>query len=326
VLPGSSSVPPAVALARPAARLPTARDAALWFEPKWDGYRLTIVRDERTTLWSRQGKDLTVSFPEIAAAAEAEIPSGCVLDGELVIWSEGRLSFDSLQRRVGSRALRAKQLGNELPASYVAFDLLAVAGRDIRHHALSVRRALLEELASTWTPPLSLSPGTLDRTEALEWAESMGNAGIEGLVAKALDAPYAAGQREWIKVKRRDTIDVVAGAVIGRRSHPEAVVVGVYVDGQLRIAGRSTALPSSTSRALGELLEAPKDAHPWPATVAPGAVDRFNAGRDPVTLTLVEPIVVEISADAARSGYSFRHAVRFLRARPELDARTVISP
>lgn len=324
-LPAALRVAPELALARPAFRLPTpGGDASVWMEPKWDGYRVAIVRDEDgARLWSRQGKELTVAFPEISAAAVDQIPPGCVVDGELVMWSSGRLVFDELQRRMASRGRRAEQLMRELPASFVAFDVLAVADRDIRHHALSVRRMLLDELAVSWRPPLSLSPGTTDTELAFEWFDSMADAGIEGVVVKPLDGAYSPGQRAWVKVKRRETVDVVVGAVIGPLQRPEAVVVGIHVDGTLRIAGRSTPLTARAAQLLGELLQAPVGEHPWPAVVKRGAVDRFNAGREPVALTLVQPIVAEVSADAARSGYSFRHAVRFLRPRPDLDPREV---
>ncbi|MEV1132426.1 hypothetical protein [Agromyces sp. NPDC049794] len=128
-----------------------------------------------------------------------------------------------------------------------------------------------------------------------------------------------------MKIKRRDTIDVVLGAVIGPLARPEAIVVGLPDAGELRIVGRSTPLSSHKARQLGAQLQPPISVHPCPEVVSPGAVDRFNAGRDPVRLTLVEPVVAEISADVARSGRAFRHAVKFVRLRPELDVEDVES-
>jgi ATP-dependent DNA ligase len=265
---------------------------------------------------------LTAAFPEVVDAI-TDVPDGCVLDGELVMWLEGRLDFDALQRRASAGRRRGAQLARTLPASYVAFDLLAVVGRDIRHHPLDVRRQLLEELAPDWDATLQLSPVTRDHTTAEEWSESMAAAGIEGIVAKGGNQPYTPDRREWVKVKRRQTLDVVVGAVIGSRTRPEAVVVG-RPDGQrLRIVGRSTALKAYESRTLGELLRPPRGKHPWPEVVAPGAVDRFNAGREPIHLTLVEPVVAEISADMALTNGAFRHSVRFLRLRPDLDPNGV---
>jgi len=151
-------------------------------------------------------------------------------------------------------------------------------------------------------------------------------AGIEGLVVKGAAQPYEPGLRSWAKVKRRDTIDVVLGAVIGARDRPEAIVVGLPDGDQLRIVGRSTPLKPHVARQLGAVLASPRSLHPWPEVISPGAVDRFNAGRDPVKLTLVEPLVVEVSADVALTGRSFRHAVRFIRIRPELDVADVDWP
>lgn len=129
-----------------------------------------------------------------------------------------------------------------------------------------------------------------------------------------------------LKVKHRSTQDVVAGAVIGPRSRPEAIVVGLPIEGELHIVGRTTPLRPHVARDLAPFLQLPAGEHPWPEVVSPGAVDRFNAGRDPVQLTLVEPFVVEVSADVALSGRSFRHAVRFVRARPELDVDDIGPP
>lgn len=165
-----------------------------------------------------------------------------------------------------------------------------------------------------------------------QYRRSPGVVGVDGgrrhrgIIAKGAEQPYVEDQRQWIKVKHRQTIDVIAGAVIGPLHRPEAVVVGLPFDGGLHIVGRSAPLRGDVSRALGAQLCPPSGPHPWPEVVSPGAVDRFNAGRDPVQLTLVEPIVVEISADVALSGRAFRHGVRYLRARPELDVSDVSAP
>lgn len=129
-----------------------------------------------------------------------------------------------------------------------------------------------------------------------------------------------------LKVKHRSTFDVILGAVIGPRGRPEAIVVGLPSNGELRIVGRSTPLRPHIARSLAAYLQPPVGGHPWPEVVPPGAVDRFNAGREPIQLTLVEPLVVEVSADVALAGRSFRHAVRFVRARPELNVDDVEWP
>lgn len=324
-LPAELRPPLQVVLARPAATLPAPRDLGGegLYEPKWDGVRLVLMVDGDVSLWSRQGTNLTRAFPELVAAAAAQLPDGVIVDGEAVIWSEGRLDFDALLRRINVGRSRAEILARQQPASFAAFDLLAVDGRDIRGLQLRDRRALLGELAGSWEPPLNLSPVTRDRAEAAEWFQTLTAAGIEGVIAKGAADPYVGGQRTWVKVKHRETRDVVCAAVTGSRDRPSELVVGLPADGELRIVGRTTPLRPRDARMLGELLEPPEAGHPWPEVVKPGALDRFNRDRGPVTLTLVAPIVVEISADVAMLGGSFRHAVRFVRARPDVPVAEV---
>ncbi|WP_454700045.1 ATP-dependent DNA ligase [Arthrobacter humicola] len=329
-LPAGLAPPVQVALARAVTKMPRrAGDlpGALLYEPKWDGYRAVGIRDDNgATLWSRQGKDLTRYFPELVAAIAAAVPSGCVIDGEAVIWSQGRLDFSALQQRLGAGPKTLPGLVRETPASYAAFDVLAVAGHDARELPLSQRRALLEELASGWKPPLSLSPTTTDPDEAARWFEEMPRTGIEGLIIKRNDQPYAGGVRNWWKLKHRETVEVVCGAVIGPISQPSEVVAGLVLDGELRIVGRSTPLKTAASRDLARWLQPPCGTHPWPATVKGTTLDRFNRGKEPVALTRVEPVVVEVSADTAWSGRSFRHPLRLVRVRPELSPADIGLP
>ncbi|MCB1298394.1 MAG: ATP-dependent DNA ligase [Microthrixaceae bacterium] len=294
------------------------------YEPKWDGVRLIVVVDDEVSLWSRQGKNLTRAFPELVAAATEQLPDGVIVDGEAVIWSESRLDFDALLRRINVGRSRAEMLARAQPAAFAAFDLLAVDGRDIRGLQLRDRRVLLEELARIWAPPLNLSPVTQDQAEAAEWFQTLTAAGIEGVIAKGAADPYVGGHRAWVKVKHRETRDVICAAVTGSRDRPSELVVGLPADGGLRIVGRTTPLRARDARMLGELLEPPASDHPWPEVVKPGVLDRFNRDRGPVTLTLVDPLVVEISADVAMLGGSFRHAVRFVRARPDVPVDEVV--
>jgi ATP-dependent DNA ligase len=321
-MPAGLSPPVPLVLAKVVSRIPAASalPGGCLYEPKWDGFRLGIsVDDGAASLWSRQGTDLARFFPELVAAAEEQLPSGVVLDGEAVIWSKGRLDFDALQRRMTTSKTQLASLVRELPASFAAFDLLAVAGRDIRGVPLSGRRELLEALAADWRPPLNLSPATRDREMAQRWFEEMPATGIEGLIIKGAAQTYDGGQRLWSKVKHRNVLDVVCGAVIGSRTQPTAIVAGLVFDGRLQIVGRSSVLSSKTGRELARYLRPPTAAHPWPEEISQGALDRFSKDKGPVRLTLVEPLVVEVSADVAWSGRYFRHALRFLRARPELD-------
>ena len=328
-LPAELTPPVKVALARAVNTMPRsgAAHGALLFEPKWDGYRCVAVRDDHgATLWSRQGKELTGYFPELCSAVAAVVPPGCVIDGEAVIWSQGRLNFDALQQRLVAGPRTLPGLVEAAPANYVAFDVLAVAGHDARDLPLSNRRALLEELAAGWEPPLSLSPVTTDRDVAQQWLEDMPHVGVEGLVIKATNQPYTPGVRSWSKLKHRETLEIICGAVIGPITQPSEVVAGLILDGELRIVGRSTPLKTRDSRELARWLRPPVSGHPWPATVKGTTLDRFNRDKEPVALTLVEPVVVEVSADTAWSGRSFRHPLRVLRARPELSPADVSLP
>lgn len=299
----------------------------LTYEPKWDGYRAIGIRDDNgASLWSRQGKDLTRYFPELVEAIASAVPRGCVIDGEAVIWTQGRLDFSALQQRLSAGPKTLPGLVRETPASYAAFDVLSVAGYDARDLPLSRRRALLEELAGAWEPPLSLSPTTTDPIVAARWFEELPHTGVEGLIIKRSDQLYAGGVRNWLKLKHRETVEVVCGAVIGPITQPSEVVAGLVLDGALRIVGRSAPLKTAAGRELARWLEPPRSSHPWPATVKGTTLDRFNRDKEPVALTLVEPVVVKVSADTAWSGRSFRHALRLVRARPELSPADIGLP
>ncbi|MFJ5976753.1 ATP-dependent DNA ligase [Pseudarthrobacter oxydans] len=251
---------------------------------------------------------------------------GCVLDGEAVAWAGDRLDFDALQRRLVASKAGLPALVREQPASFVAFDLLAVAGHDIRDTPLEKRRELLEQLAAGWVPPLNLCPITQDRAQALRWFEELHHAGLEGLVVKSAAQGYQGGVRQWLKVKRRQSFDVVCGAVIGPIDRPQYVIAGLPVEGQLRIVGRSAALAAKAARELAAYLRPPSRPHPWPEVVTETTLNRFSKDKGPVSLTLVEPLVVEISADVAWTGNAFRHSFRYLRSRPDLPVEGVLLP
>ncbi len=309
-----------VALARPAEQIPapTALPGGCRYDLKWDGYRvLGSVDADGAHLWSRHGTDLSATFPEITAALADQVTPGTVLDGELVAWRGGRLAFEVLQQRMGRGPRTAAAAARTAPASLVLFDVLELGGADVRPRAFDDRRALLVELAATWSPPLNLSPVTDDVEEATDWFEAYAPAGIEGLVVKGGAQPYRA-DRIWLKVKRRSVVDVVAGAVTGTLAQPREIVAGLLVDGELRIVGRTTALNPAARRSLATQLRPPAGEHPWPAALSPGALGRWGGRRDPVDVTLVEPFVVEVSADAAWSGTSYRHPLRFVRSRPDV--------
>ncbi|MFG1818288.1 RNA ligase family protein [Kribbella sp. NPDC049174] len=172
------------------------------YELKYDGYRCAVVRRNGTIrLWSRNGTDLTDKFPDVHKALGAQLERDCVLDGELVVWNGELLDFGSLQQRmINSAATIRRQLAPKRPASYVAFDLLAIDQVDIRMMRLSDRQRRLSSLAKPWRPPLQLSPVTDDPDEAREWLDAFSYSGVEGLVVKGAGTRYHPGRRDWVKI------------------------------------------------------------------------------------------------------------------------------
>lgn len=326
-LPPALHPPVAVALAKLVKAFPgpNALPGGIWAEPKWDGFRTTAFNDGgAVTLWSRQGKELTRILPDAAAALAEQLPPGVVLDGEAVIWNRDRLDFNALQQRMVTSRAALPALANQMPASFVAFDVLAVAGQDTRGVPFTGRRQLLEELARDWAPPLHLSPITRDMDLAKTWLRDLPATGIEGLVFKG-SQPYEAA-RIWLKLKHKDLWDVVCAAVIGSMAQPQAIIAGLPIGGELKIVGRSTVLTTKAGRELGRHLHPAGPRHPWPEEISESSLNRFSKDKGPVRLTLIEPVVVEISADVAWSGTSFRHPVTWRRVRPELDPAEVKVP
>jgi ATP dependent DNA ligase domain len=326
-LPPGLTGPVDVALARPVGRIPQAGalPGGCRYEPKWDGYRAIVSRDQAgARVWSRRGTDMSATFPEITAAAVDQLAPGTVLDGELVAWVDEHLDFSTLQTRMGHGARGAARLARQRPASYAMFDLLCTGGRDTRPLPFDERRALLGELAAACRPPLNLSPVTADRATAVAWFETYAAAGVEGLVVKGGAQAYQPAKL-WMKVKHRASLDVVCGAVIGTLASPQEVVAGLPIDGRLRIVGRAP-LSASARRALVPWLAVPVGEHPWPSRLSSAALGRFNTSRGDVVLTLVEPIVIEVSADVAWDGQNFRHPLRFGRPRPDAEVGSVTPP
>ena len=232
----------------------------------------------------------------------------------------GQLDWDRLQRRLGSRALVADE-ARTAPASYAAFDVLADAEDDWRSMPWSSRRGRLEEFAAAnWRLPLQLVPCTLDENEARAWFSDYRQAGIEGLVVKVRHEPYVPGQRRWLKVKSRETTEVIVGAVTGQLDRPTTVVAGRYTSsGALVIVGCTTMLRQSQAVQLSRILTpVPADHHPWPSRI------RGQFGGPPVDLVHVDPTcVAEVAADRALQGKRWRHPLRLLRLRLDLQAADV---
>ncbi|MFE9844449.1 ATP-dependent DNA ligase [Streptomyces goshikiensis] len=212
-----------VALAEAVTTLP--RAPGLAYEPKFDGHRLVVVRTvEDVVLQARSGRDVTAAFPDLAAAAR-QLPAGTVLDGEVVVWHEGRTDFALVQRRAAATAARAAVLAQSLPASYAAFDVLELAGLDLRARPYERRRALLVDLLLPLGPPLQPVPMTTDPELAATWYETLPASGIEGLVVKRLDQPYPAGRRGWRKLRHTNVRDAAVVGYTGSPRRPVALVL-----------------------------------------------------------------------------------------------------
>ena len=318
-------------LARPATDFPSGHGLGRYaFEPKFDGYRALLFLGEGScVVQSRAGHNITRCFPDIADAATAQVPAGTVLDGELVVWdaSNGCLDFPALQRRITSVS-RAEELAAQQPASFMAFDLLAVAGEDLRGLPLAIRRTRLEQLAHSWAPPLQLTPQTTDAQLAQRWLADYAATpvGVEGIVIKQLSETYKPGKRSWQKLRIRHTTEAVVGAVAGPAEALRLVLALPGREGQLLVAGMTTALSLEQSREILELLHPAGAEHPWPPELPAARIGVWGT-RDRVVVTLVDPaLVVEVEADTAFEFGKWRHPTRFVRARPDLDPAAVSAP
>lgn len=319
-------------LAKIGEALPTG--GAFLYEPKWDGFRAIVFRgDDDLYIQSRDLKPLDRYFPELHDALVTALPSGCVVDGEIVIAAARGLDFDALQMRLHPAASRVARLAREIPASFVAFDLLAVGGRDVRRIAQAERRALLEALLADATPPLYLTPMTRDLAVAAEWLARFEGAGLDGVMAKAEDGLYTPGKRTMVKVKHARTADCV---VAGFRWHVKgpgelvgSLLLGLYDEqGDLQHVGVTSAFTTAVRRQLAAELEPLRsnalEGHPWRAwastgggsTRMPGGQSRWSAGKDLSWEPLRIERVCEVKYDHMQ-GSRFRHAAHFLRWRPD---------
>src|SRR2546429_2761048 len=243
------------------------------FEPKWDGFRTLVFRDgDEVVLQSRDEKPMNRYFPELVAPLARTLPERCVVNGEIVIVGADGLDFEALLLRIHPAASRVKLLAAQSPASFVAWDLLALDDQDLRHEPLATRRERLELVLAHAGPPLHLSPATRDRSLAEDWFRRFEGAGLDGVMAKRLDAPYRAGERTMIKVKHERTADCVvagfrwykkgAGAMIG------SLLLGLYDDDHtLHHVGVAAAFTAAVRKQLVvELTPLRADAledHPW---------------------------------------------------------------
>ena len=318
-------------LAKTAAELPA--EGGMLYEPKWDGFRALVFKNGRSLyLQSRDLRPLDRYFPDLHDALLERVPKSCVLDGEIVIATPHGLDFDALQLRLHPAASRVAKLAAAQPASFVAFDLLAVGSKSLMARPQAERRTRLEELLETVEPPLYLTPVTRDRAVALDWLERFEGAGLDGVVAKREDAVYQPGKRAMIKVKHVRTADCVVAGYRTHKSGDDAIgslLLGLYDDaGVLQHVGVTSSFTMQKRRALlTELAPLRRDAmrnHPWrdwagaaaESRRMPGAQSRWSAGKDLSWEPLRPERVCEVKYDHLQ-GDRFRHAATFVRWRPD---------
>ena len=309
------------------------------YEPKWDGFRAIVFRGQSDVfIQSRDLRPLDRYFPELHEALLAGLPDGSVVDGEIVIATARGLDFDALQLRLHPAASRVARLAKETPAAFVAFDLLAIDGRDLREVPQSERRALLERALADATPPIHLTPMTRDPAVAADWLARFEGAGLDGVIAKPEHGTYEPGKRAMIKIKHARTADCV---VAGFRWHKNgkglfigSLLLGLYDDrGALHHVGVTSSFTMEMRRQLASelapLRERAFEEHPWrewaeadgsEMTRMPGGQSRWSAGKDLSWEPLRIERVCEVKYDHMQ-GDRFRHAATFQRWRADKGPR-----
>jgi ATP-dependent DNA ligase len=323
-------------LAKASAALPEGEG---WlYEPKWDGFRALVFRDgDELFIQSRDRKPLVRYFPELAEPLKASLPTRCVLDGEVVIARDGALDFDTLLLRIHPAASRVAMLAEQAPASYVAWDLLALDDESLIDIAQAERRARLERVLADARPPIHLTPMTRDRDTAADWFARFEGAGLDGVIAKAAEGIYEPGKRRMLKIKHARTADcVVAGFrwhKNGRDTHVGSLILGLHDEaGVLHHVGVSASFKwdrrAELAEELAPLREGALESHPWREWATwsaeaeatgqrmPGATSRWNRGADLSWQPLRTERVAEVAYDHLQ-GDRFRHATTFRRWRPD---------
>lgn len=311
-----------------------------WFyEPKWDGFRALVFKDgDEVFIQSRDLKPLNRYFPEVETTLREQLPARCVLDGEIVIARAGALDFDALLLRIHPAASRVAQLAQESPASFVAWDLLALGEADLRPAPQEERRAHLLKALAAVKPPIHITPLTQDPKVAEDWFTRFEGAGLDGIIAKPRSLAYMPGKRAMLKIKHARTADcVVAGFRWYKGAVSELVgsmLLGLYDDaGVLHHVGVASAFVREERARLAALFEplreGAREGHPWSAWRGsdghdeqrkPGATSRWNRGKDLSWEPLRIEQVAEVRYDHLQ-GSRFRHATHFKRWRPDKTPR-----
>jgi ATP-dependent DNA ligase len=305
-------------LAKPVAEVP--ETGGLSFEPKWDGFRAIVVVDPdgKVEIGSRGSKPLTRYFPDLVAEFERQLPKGTVVDGEIIVRTGERLDWEALSQRIHPADSRVQKLSIETPASFVGFDLLARDGNSLLDAPFSERRAALEKVLAKVEAPVHLSQTTQDVAVARRWLVEFEGAGLDGVIAKPLDATYQPGKRTMLKIKHSRTADVV---LIAYRTHKSgegvgSLLLGLYTeDGQLVPVGGASAF--TNARRL-ELID---ELAPLVTGVGEGERSRFSGSKDVSFVTLRPERVLEVKYDQME-GWRFRHTVQFLRWRDDRDPKS----
>jgi ATP-dependent DNA ligase len=321
--------PVAPMLAKLTRDLPLAE--GMFYEPKWDGFRCIVFRDgDEVELGSRNEKPLTRYFPELVEALKKNLPDRCVLDGEIVIAGPNGLDFDALSQRIHPAESRINLLAETTPASFVAFDVLALDDEDLCDSPYAERRKVLEKTLKKAKAPVHVTPATDDPEVAGNWFDQFEGAGLDGVVAKPGDLKYLQDKRAMMKVKHERTADCV---VAGFRWHKDGGVIGSLQlglfdkDGVLHHVGVASGFTKARRAELVEELEPYRadatENHPWlegaqEPSRRPGGVSRWNAGKDLAWEPLRPELVCEVSYDHLQDD-RFRHGTHFQRWRPDRE-------
>jgi ATP-dependent DNA ligase len=306
------------------------------FEPKWDGFRVLVFRDgDEVFVQSREEKPLNRYFPELIEPIKSQLPTRCVLDGEVVIARGGNLDFEALQMRLHPAASRAAKLSRETPASLVFWDVLCEGDRDLRATPFRSRRAELESILAGAVPPIHLTPATTDRATAADWFRRFEGAGLDGVMAKVEAGVYEPNKRVMLKIKHERECDcVVAGFrwhKNGRATAVGSLLLGLHDDsGALHHVGVSASFKAETRRALVELLAPYREGalanHPWREWAdageqrMPGMQSRWSQGKSLAWDPLRPELVAEVAYDHMQ-GSRFRHTAQFRRWRADKTPR-----
>jgi ATP-dependent DNA ligase len=308
-----------------------------WYEPKWDGFRSICFRDgDDVELGSRNERPLTRYFPEVVAAATAELPYRCVIDGEIVVPTAHGLDFEALQQRIHPADSRVRMLAEKTPASFIAFDVLALDDDDYIGRPFSERRAALVDALAESGPSFHVTPLTTDLVTAQRWFSEFEGAGLDGVIAKPPTVTYQPDKRVMFKIKHVRTADCVVAGYRVHKSSDEAIgslLLGLYKDdGALASVGVIGAFPMATRQSLFAELQSlvtTFDGHPWnwagrvaaQRTPRKNEGSRWNAGKDLSFTPLRPERVVEVRYDHME-GERFRHTAQFNRWRPDRDPRS----